>query len=98
MILDSGSVHLRILEYADQRVGLHGVVPLVERLSDMKKRYSPRWGRDSYIEKEAQFDRSAAALIQLEGLLQKQSSIRFSDLTDESVAPIIEELKKYDVS
>lgn len=97
LILDTGPLELQILEYADQRVGLHGVVSLAERLSDMKVRYSPRWGKDSYIEREAQFDASARAVMQIEEVLQQQSSRPLAELSDSTVAPHIDELRTYEI-
>ena len=96
-ILEHGSTELQILEYADQRVGLHGVLPLVERLADMKKRYSPRWGKDSYIAREQQFDTSAANVLLLEPTLQRHSSIQLANINDAVVTPLLDELRAFKI-
>jgi hypothetical protein len=88
--LASDSLEKKICCYADQRVGPHGVLSVQERLVDGRKRYEGR--KDKALVSE-QFEELAVALSELEKEIFSHASIQPSDITDESIAPIIESFK-----
>lgn len=97
-ILKQDSREMQIAEYADMRVGPHGIIPMHERLQDLKYRYSPRWKQGNFTAMEESFDANVLRLQELEERLFAGASIRPEDITDAVAAPVIEELKKYEVS
>ncbi len=94
-ILESGPLELQIIKYADLRVGPHGVLSLEERLTEGKRRYGnkPFDSGDAYT--ETQYTLIADACSELERLLCDMSHIVPSDISDEVIAPVVEELRRY---
>ena len=88
--LASDSLEKKICCYADQRVGPRGVLSIQERLVDGHKRYAGR--KDKAVASD-QFEELAAALQALEQDIISHASILPTDITDASIAPIIESLK-----
>lgn len=88
--LASDSLEKKICCYADQRVGPHGVLSVQERLVDGRKRYE---GRKQKVLVSEQFEELAVALSELEKEIFSHTSIQPSDITDESIAPIIDSFK-----
>lgn len=93
----NGPLELKIIEYADQRVGPHGVVSIRERLEEGRRRYAGRVGH-SYAESNDYFDVRVAALEAIEQELFFGSRARPTDIHDSSIAPIIEELWDYAIA
>ncbi len=89
-IAATGSLELKVCQYADLRVAPHGVVALEERLADFSRRYASK--KDAPAEGVLQVSR------ELERQLYADMTLRPEDISDESVAPIIEELWEYPVS
>ncbi len=81
----------KICAYADMRVAPNGVLSLDERLADGRRRYA---NRPKYID---DFDKYVAAFEQIEKQVFENLKIKASDITDESVAPIIKELKTWQI-
>jgi len=79
----------KIVEYCDSRVTPFGVVTLEERLTDLRTRYAHR-GVDT-PERRAYQD----AVRQMEEQIFSKCKIKLEDITDESVAPIVAELKNF---
>lgn len=90
-----GPLERKIAKYADMRVGPHGVVPLQERLLDLKARYSPLWAPGEVIERDKSFKKNSELLIQLEEELFFETASQPEDINDATIAPIIEELRNY---
>lgn len=88
--LVSDSLEQKICCYADMRVGPHGVLSVEERLADGRKRYEGR--KDKAVGSDM-FEQYASALRELEIQIFSHASIAPTDITDESIAPIIESLK-----
>ena len=100
--LAGDSFENKICVYADSRVGPRGVLTLEERFIDGRKRYLAR-GVMNDKEKEVTAQRDTfEALIELAHKLETQifaaAMIRHEDITDTTVAPIIEELWEYPVA
>lgn len=84
----------KICDNADLRVGPFGVVTLHERLMEGKQRYKSR--PDKWIPPE-KWEELSDACYTIEKQVFARSTIKPSDITDESIAPIIEELKAYEI-
>lgn len=97
-ILLQESREMQIVEYADMRVGPHGIIPMRERLADLKYRYSPRWKQGDFKMMEESFAANVLRLEELEKRLCAEANIHPEDITDDAASAVIEELKKYDVS
>ncbi|MBC7981682.1 HD domain-containing protein [Candidatus Parcubacteria bacterium] len=80
----------KICCYADMRVGPHGVLTVEDRLADGRKRYEGR--KDKAVASE-QFEEYASALRELENQIFSQTTILPIDITDQSIEPIIGELR-----
>lgn len=91
--LESGSWEERVCEYADARVGPHGVLPLVERLEEARLRYAARPRQLGITAPRDAFDALVEAEKGLERLIFERCRIRPEDITDASVAPLVEELR-----
>lgn len=89
--LTSGSLETKICCYADMRVGPHGVISIEERLIDGRKRYEGR--KDKAVGSE-HFEEYASALRELEKQILSYSSIKSEEISDISVEPIINELRR----
>lgn len=84
----------KVCDYADLRVSPNGVVSLDERLAEGEKRYKNRpdkWMTDEVRQKilKAVHDNQAG--------LFTLSKIKPGDITDETTAPIVEQLKAYEI-
>ena len=78
----------KICCYADQRVAPFSVVSLQERIDEGHRRYA------GTKEKTTEYLELASKLFELEKQIFAKSTLKPSDITDESIAPIIERLKK----
>lgn len=97
-ILASDSYGLKIVEYADTRVGPHGVLSIKDRLYEAKNRYDARQKRKSYYDTDENFERLAAVAHKLEEQILAGARIRTEDINDVAVAPLIKELRTYPVA
>ncbi len=79
----------KIMEYSDERVGIYGVISLEDRLMDLRKRYTHH-NTSSTIRDAFEY-----ALHDIEKQIFANCKIKPEDITDASVAPIIEELKNF---
>ncbi|MES2315462.1 MAG: HD domain-containing protein [Patescibacteria group bacterium] len=87
---DSENMSFKVATYADALVGPYGVVSYEERMEDSKKRYAA-------VNKGREVER--ARLVECGAEMGRQvfshCKIKPEDITDEAVAPIIEELKNF---
>lgn len=97
-ILAEGPLELQICAYADMRIGPYGVLPLRERIADLRERASKRWKPETAREQEARFDENMARFFGIEGVIFRDAPLRPEDVTDRAIAPFISELKKYEIS
>ena len=96
-IIDSENLKLHILQYADMRVGPFGILPLEERLREGRARYKARVGSIHPYANDARFENFLGEAKELEKLLTQHADFKSDDITDMSMAPIIEELWDYSV-
>lgn len=94
-IRDSDSWEMKIVEYADLRVAPHGVASLGDRIAEARVRYAGK--HDHIPESEHRFEQLKGAAFDIERELFAGIDLRPEYITDESVAPAIEELKHFQV-
>jgi hypothetical protein len=82
----------KICAYSDMRVGPYGVISLEDRLIDGAKRYEGK-----IFDTGQRQDEFASALRQIEGQIFSLCEIKPPDITDESSAEIIGQLKSYEI-
>ncbi len=96
-ILDRGSLELKIIEYADQRVAPYGITSMKDRLQEGRERYAKR-RIEAFGENDEAFEYSARALEELEGELFSGITLKPSDLNDTELAEMVSELRDYEVA
>ncbi len=79
----------KIIEYADQRVDPFGIVSMEERFIDLRKRYA-RFGEDTPERLAFEND-----IRKMEQQIFAKCKIKPEDINNETVAPIITELKNF---
>ena len=82
----------KICAYADMRVGPYGVMTLEDRLIDGAIRYSG----EKFKPGERQ-DEFSIALRQIEDQIFDHLKINPENITDESIAPIVQQLRSYQI-
>jgi hypothetical protein len=90
---ESGDFDTQISAYSDMRVMPLGVTSLKERLSDLKERYSKRMDK----KRRDNFDKNAETFIKLEKQIFKDCKIRPENITEDSIKPLVEELRQFDI-
>lgn len=84
-----------LLQYADLRVGPHGVITLEERLQDLEKRYASRHpGPDAQARRE-KFGQVAR---EIEQDLSQTAGFNPDAINDESVKPYLEKLPFFEIT
>lgn len=86
---ESEDYGMKIVDYSDVRVYPHGVVSIEERFLDLRKRYVQH-GPDT--PERAAFE---GALREIQTQIFSKCKIKPEDITDQAIAPIIEELKGF---
>jgi len=94
--LKEPSFEPKIVEYADCRVAPHGIVSVRDRFIDGRKRYLSRFHKQA--DNDAHYDALTEAGYEMEQEIFAQCRITPEDITDEAVAPLIEELWEYPVA
>ncbi|MBI2612349.1 HD domain-containing protein [Candidatus Kaiserbacteria bacterium] len=94
-IVANASFEQKISEYADDRVGPYGVLPLKERLAEARARYIES-GKTYYTAEG--FDKLSRLVYELERQIFAHTSVRPEDLNDAAVESIIEQLRTYTVA
>lgn len=94
-IVVDASLEQKISEYADDRVGPHGVLSLSERLAEARARYIES-GKTYYTVEG--FERLSEFVYMLEEQIFAEAKIRPEDINDAAVAPSVEELRNYPVA
>ncbi len=93
--LKSDSYERKICAYCDQRVAPNGVVGIVERLEDAKKRYKDK--PLSVWSDEAKANRLMKCSLEIEKQIMQFCAIKPEEITDERIAKFVKELKKYEM-
>jgi hypothetical protein len=90
---DGASFEQKIVEYADLRVGPHGVLSMDARIGEASPRYQgkhPDMPRSS-----EEFERFVAAAHEVEQQVFGEATIAPDDITEQSVQPLLTELRNY---
>ncbi|MCF7834006.1 MAG: hypothetical protein K9L98_01370 [Candidatus Pacebacteria bacterium] len=85
--LESGSLPIQILVYSDLRVGPYGVLSYEERMDEANKRYQ-------HPEQEER-QKLVSCGKKIEEIVFKNSKIKPNDINDQSILPVLEELKEF---
>lgn len=85
--LECSDWELKIISYADQRVGPFGIISLKERFDDLKRRYGTK--KESIIS-NPEFDRWIKHAFELEKQIFANMDIGPEDVNDESIERVME--------
>lgn len=96
-VRDGDSFEQKIVLYCDGRVAPYGVVSLLARQAEARERYRGR-GHSETPENEADYQALLEAAVEVERQIFARVPIKPEDITDDSVAPIIEELWEYPIA
>lgn len=91
---DSDDFELKLLHYADMRVGPFGIMSYEDRMEDARKRYENKLDDEMTREKDRQSILLACGK-DIERQIFENCKIKPEDITDESIAEILEELKGF---
>lgn len=95
-VLHGGNIELCTVEYADQRVGPHGVLSLEERIADGNRRYAGKYGQTSPEEGD-RYSENIEALKKIERELMRRANLEAEAITDQAILSIVEELRTFTV-
>ena len=93
--LASGSHEQKIIEYADTRVGPFGILSIPERFADWAKRYAYRYANDE--EAHRRYEEQTRIALEIERQVLQKTDLRPDDIHDAAIAPLMEELKHFQV-
>lgn len=93
--LARGTFEEKIVEYADTRVGPFGILSIRDRFADGAKRYAYRYS--SPEEAAANYETHVTIAEEIERNVLANTDIRSDDITDDACAPLVEELKHFQV-
>lgn len=85
---------LKLLHYADMRVGPHGILAYEERMEDAVKRYENKFNKEMVYEKDRR-EILLACGKEIENQIFANCKIRPEDINDQTIAPVLEELRGY---
>lgn len=95
-LANTESIALRICDYADARVTGGGVTTLHERITTLQKRNMKNHWRSE--EKAAKIAANRIATSEdMEKKISENSTLSPEDISDETVNPLLEDLRKYDI-
>ena len=89
------SYERKVLQYADMRVGPHGVLPLVQRLREGRERYTKTRTARTYHESDKEFEKLLQTAITLEKQISSRTVLAVQEITDATIGDTVEELRKY---
>ena len=90
----TGTFEQKICEYSDSRVGPRGVVSLMERLEEGRKRYLADGRKSSLASPQDTFDVLARAEHDIEKQIFSHTTTKPEDINDATVAPLVEECQR----
>lgn len=93
--LKSDSYERKICAYCDQRVAPNGVVGIVDRLEDAKKRYKNK--PLSVWSDEEKANQLIACSLQIEKQIMQFCEIKPEEIRDERITEYVEGLKEYEI-
>jgi hypothetical protein len=87
------SLERKICSYADMRVGPYGVLPMEERIADLRKRYAHKY----HVIATDKFEACLQGLRDIEQQISRKVNITLEQITDEEIKDILEELRGLEV-
>ncbi len=87
---EGGDLMIKIVHYSDGRVNPHGVVSYLGRMEEARVRYE-----HANKGKEAEREKLVACGLEIQKQIFAKCKIKPEDITDETVAPIIEQLRGF---
>ncbi len=96
VIQESPSYELKLVEYGDMRTGPHGVISMEARIAEGKTRFEnkhPGKHRD-----ESEWESIVASACEIERQIFAEATIAPDDITEQSIQPLVEELRAYPVA
>lgn len=90
----SDSFEPKIIQYSDLRAAPFGILPLQERLEEAQKRYVGKTGGGALNEVNT-YPVAIRGALEVERQIFSHATIIPEDITDASIAPIVEELWEY---
>lgn len=96
-ILKEGAMLHKVCKYADLRVAPLGILPLEERLAEARARYAGKSFDTKDAMSAALLERAQNACRAIEREVCSALSVAPEDITDKSIAPLVEELKSHSV-
>jgi|SRR3989344_5564514 len=96
LIQESFSYELKLVEYGDMRTGPHGVVSMDARIAEGKTRFEskhPEEHRD-----EGAWESIVASAREIERQIFAEATIAPEDITEQSIQPLIEELRGFSLA
>lgn len=97
-IRDGIDAEQQVVEYADLRVGPHGVIPLLARIEEARQRYAFAKHPDVPVHRAEEFERLRQAASDIERQLFKECDIVPDEITEQSVQPLIGDLRSLRVA
>ena len=94
-VVADDSFERKIVQYADIRVGPHGILPLKERLEEGRKRYNTTRKARMYYESNDEFIRLARFAGELEKQISAHMRIGPDDIDDAAIETVVDELRWY---
>lgn len=96
-VVREGSLEMKIAKYSDLRVAPFGIVSMLDRFSEAATRYRKQ-GFDGGSKETDEFrERMDNACHELERIVLEKAGIDSATINDDSAAPIIEEMRGYEV-
>ncbi len=92
---NSSDMDIKIIHYADGRVAPHGVLSYQARMDEAGKRYGERKEENRWLGDDAERLKLVDCGKEIEKQIFAHSKIKPEDITDEAVAPIIEQLRGF---
>lgn len=97
-IVKSDNYNIKIVTYADQRVGINGILSMQERHAEGRERYLKRKNSSAFSSPIEEFDRLAGFLEDVEKDIFAHCKIMPNEINDKSVAPVIKEVQAYELN
>lgn len=92
--LEGGNIQLCVVEYADKRVGPHGILSLEERMADVDRRYAERRSQKA-ADDSGRYLANIEAEREIERELMLRAGMNAEEISEESVFPVIKALRNF---
>ncbi len=92
---NSSDMDIKIIHYADGRVAPYGVLSYKARMDEAGKRYGERKGENRWLGNDTERLKLVECGLEIEKQIFAHCKIKPEDITDEAVAPIVEQLRSF---